>query len=498
MNCLRRFLPRCAERHWARLFFLGLLLAIGGGQGSWAADQAPPKFRYYFPDAAFHTHESDDRVPAADQSRCCVQRDEAGFDIAFIEFDQRGDFWNRDQLATARHQLKERTKGKKPLLIEYVHGWHNNAQEDPNRDVHGFRTLLGYLAKSEYLKKQGYHVFGVYLGWRGEQIRHGRDPLGLLAWLPSQLSFYPTKQIGTEVGTMPMISEALFWMVSEARRQTRDAKTVLIGHSFGAMVLENAIAQAVASSAAMNVGEGSLAPADLILLLNSAANSLRAKGTIEMLERMGKSGNLRFVDENRPLIVSVTSEGDFATGKFYPFGTGLSNITKGFRSYDEIGLGHEVPKGTTQRDFVTQTPGNNRLLVSHTMKIDPTLAPTTRQAATGENGLETFERNLESPLSADPKKGKWPFRSLARGGGECRSTIQVSPEALMRTGYWVVRVPKEIIYDHGDIFNEQALCLYAAIFRVENPKAGKLSPGPRWLMPPAATKFSSKAAQHSR
>ena len=491
-----------------RLFLILLFTGLQCMQVAGAENSPPkplPRYRHYYPDAQYHLARSDDRLEMKGmKEQCCVQEDSRGFDLAFIEFDQRGDFWDREQLAIARHQLKKRTAGKKPLLVEYVHGWHHNAQEDEERDVKGFRQLLSYLSKSKFVKDQGYHVFGVYLGWRGEQFRSGHDPIGLANWLPSQLSFYPSKHIGNEVGTMPMISEALFWMVHEARHAPRGARTVLVGHSFGAMVLENAIAQAVASSTAMNVGGGGSvpAPADLVLLLNAAANSLRAKGVTEMLDRMGRSAAPRYIDRDRPLIVSVTSKGDWATGKFYPLGTGLANLTKGFRSYDHLGSNQEntLPTGTTQRDFITTTPGHNRLLRSHSVFVDSEhFAPSSRKAANIADGgsFRIFDDNLRFPLPRENDAGHraWPFRSLAKGGGECRSEIRVDPEAWMHTGYWIMQTPKELIYDHGDIFNEQALCLYAAIFRIASPSG---EAGPRLMQKPDSVSSSESSTRKTR
>ena len=489
------------------------ILAASGIAAAPGKQSEPPKplprHHHYYPDTQYHVARSDDRtVPTLDEDQYCVQHDKDGFDIAFIEFDQRGDFWDREQLAIARSQLHRRSSGKKPLLVEYVHGWHHNAQQDEHRDVQGFRALLSYLAHSEAIKAQGYEVFGVYIGWRGEQWRSGGDPIGYAAWLPSQLSFYPEKHIGALVGSMPMVSEALFWMVHEARRDSCESRTVLIGHSFGAMVLENAISQAVASGAAMNGGKDSSAPApaDLILLLNSAADSLHAKGLMEMLDRMGQSAAPRYFDPNRPLIISVTSEGDWATGSFFPLGTGLANITKVFRPYTHLGKNPhtELPKGTTQRDFVTTTPGHNDLLLSHRVRIDAArIAPSTQKIAvppaeSATAAISAFDANLRDPLPpvGTGEKRIWPFRSVAKDGGICRSEIEGAANAKMHTPYWIVRVPKELIYDHGDIFNEQALCLYAALFRIENPTGAKLPCGPRRLQmaPPVLRPVEAGAA----
>src|SRR6266567_6264238 len=44
------------------------------------------------------------------------------FQISFVEFDERGDFWDRRQLGRANISIQ---KTKKPiLLVTYIHGWH--------------------------------------------------------------------------------------------------------------------------------------------------------------------------------------------------------------------------------------------------------------------------------------------------------------------------------------------------------------------------------------
>ena len=66
--------------------------------------------------------------------------------LSFVEFDERGDFWDRRQLAAASRAIR---KSNKPvLLVTFIHGWHNNADSG---DVETFRCVLSELAVSESL-----------------------------------------------------------------------------------------------------------------------------------------------------------------------------------------------------------------------------------------------------------------------------------------------------------------------------------------------------------
>src|SRR5689334_7832311 len=75
--------------------------------------------------------------------------------LSFVEFDERGDFWDRKQLGEASRAIRE---SKKPvLLVTFIHGWHNNADSG---DVETFRCLLSELAVSESLG--GFQIHGVF------------------------------------------------------------------------------------------------------------------------------------------------------------------------------------------------------------------------------------------------------------------------------------------------------------------------------------------------
>jgi hypothetical protein len=71
------------------------------------------------------------------------------------------------------------------------------------------------------------------------------------------------------------------------------------------------------------------------------------------------------ISSHRPLILSVTSEGDFATGKFFPIGTTLSNTFGTFRDYRRTQKYDGETTTIGQKKFFTTTPGWNDHLISH-------------------------------------------------------------------------------------------------------------------------------------
>ena len=47
--------------------------------------------------------------------------------LSFVEFDERGDFWDRRQLGEASRAIRE--SEKPTLLVIFIHGWHHNADD---------------------------------------------------------------------------------------------------------------------------------------------------------------------------------------------------------------------------------------------------------------------------------------------------------------------------------------------------------------------------------
>jgi hypothetical protein len=254
----------------------------------------------------------------------------------------------------------------------------------------------------------------------------------------------------------------------------------VIGHSFGGLVLEKAMAQAVAgtvlSQDAQRGGGAFNAPADLILLVNSAAESIYAKEMNDMFMRIEHRGSVR---PERPLLVSLTSESDTATGGWFPAGTFLPNLFARRQYHWDTKYGsasHEV----NQHEYVTTTPGHNPHLFNHLIQRipPPPDAPTTVTALaatppqTCNQPNPSFEENLQHPrgtifVTSDPKQ---PDQLLWWRIAE----VGTDP----RTPYWVVHVPDEIIHGHSPIFTPQGRAMMAAIFRLTNPRRES---GPRQM-----------------
>lgn len=354
----------------------------------------------------------------------------SGYDLAFIEFGEQGSYQDSSQLENAIKLIQHTSK---PLVITYVHGWHNNAG---SADVGRFCEWLSALSQTQLIRSNRFHIVGVYLGWRGE-----------LTMVPvvRQLTFYSRKAAAERLASNFDCYDAIA-AVSEAARKFHGRGgqyTVLIGHSFGGLVVERAVAHAINAETHGHAAPDRSLPADLILTVNPASDSILARQMMAALY-------MRATENTRPFLVSLTSTGDNATGKFFPIGTSLASTTKAFNDVPVPG----APGKHSERGFYTSTPGHNQFLVNHeTEKL--------RQAIKAPSGLNAIQMNLSHNLTGDVFTTDGPSGTL--------ELWQFKQVTRVDVPYWDVRVDPSIIKDHGDIWNPRAQAMMAAIFRITNP-----------------------------
>ena len=101
--------------------------------------------------------------------------------LGFIEFDEQGDFWDRDQLRKTVQAI--RYTGRPILLVTYIHGWQNNSNPTDADDVRQFRGLLARLTADQTVQASGLQVFGVYLGWRGRVVHKVNPMVDAVTWI---------------------------------------------------------------------------------------------------------------------------------------------------------------------------------------------------------------------------------------------------------------------------------------------------------------------------
>ena len=409
------------------------------------------------------------------------------YDLAYLEFDDMGEFWtigdlqhfetnpSAAQLSQVLRLIEKRKQTGDVVVITFIHGWHNNASSydegQHDKVLSGFKNILGELAT----KDPGRSYIGVFVGWRGESLK--KDPF---------ITYWNRRDAAVRVGG-PSLSEAIFRLMfltkgtgelrSSSNCQFTEAESsksrfIIVGHSFGGRVLERAVAQPFltmlleryyqvrncqmsAGIAATSSGVTFRSPADLIVFLNPANDAFESKAIIEGLKRMNlkverqkygqsdeeKSRTMALapidLDSSGPLLLSVTSQGDWATGFVMPIAQSLSVPGKSFRStYDANGkdLGQLV--SPTQSYYFSHSEGNVPGFITHEI-IGPA------KGAAGHcpgNSWPNFEG----------KDGCYTVRPANNWN---------------TTPFWIMNVPKSVEEDHNDIFNPGLDNLLGSIVR---------------------------------
>ena len=247
-----------------------------------------------------------------------------GFDIGYVEFSDQGWLHSRAQLTRALSLLREPDPRDLQVIV-FVHGWKHSARFD-DEDVSAFRATVMPTFVRRHPQAR---TVGIYVGWRGAALS-----------LPSaiqNISFYDRKSTADHVArgsVRELFSHLRAIRYNHGGNAGRRVSVVLIGHSFGGLILYNAIAESLLDSlVAANNGNPAAARqaqpvVDLAILLNPAFEASRFEPLFQAAkDRLARSGSSwAYAAQQRPLLVSITSEADSATRTAFTFGRAVNSI----------------------------------------------------------------------------------------------------------------------------------------------------------------------------
>lgn len=355
---------------------------------------------------------------------------EAEFLLGFVEIDDQGQLRDRAQLQSLLDELYTLASQESLLINVFVHGWHHNAApEDSN--VRNFEHSLAQLSEleSQLAVAQGQaprRVVGIYVGWRGESIT---TPV------LNQLTFWERKNTAQEVGQLGM-AELLLRLeeisnVKNTQVPPIKSRLVVVGHSFGGLAVYSATAQILAdrfvdSRAGKAFVDTAKGFGDLVVLLNPAFEALRYAPLYDLAQ-----ARCSYFPEQRPRLVILTSESDYATKLAFPVGRVFSTF---FENHNTI------RRADCQRPLVYREGAADRHAVGH---FEPLLThelrPASRRRAADYSEVESVWRNQQ-------EGGVQPY-----GATELVHLGRTAP----RNPYLNVRVDGGLIEDHNDIFREE-------------------------------------------
>ena len=326
--------------------------------------------------------------PTLCQTTASIEKTEA-YTLFFIELDEQGRFFDRRQIDALMDYLQERRRlgeAKDPpkngkcfatgdvSIVTFVHGWRHNASYD-DENVNIARETLAYTALGEQAPPHPNpsacprEVIGVYLGWRGLSTTTGLQASGD-AWWKEPFYFlweYPSvwERKNTAEDMAVGSARELFSLLrtfqnrmndareldtrcEKSRQSQRDAgagdvadmfatyqckpvRLLIVGHSFGGLIVYNAVAGQLIDNVTQGLdvlasadncsdaGRGDAlvrSYADLILLINPAFEGVRFEPlhqAVSARARVAPGGKGAFCPSQRPVLVAVTSKNDLAT-----------------------------------------------------------------------------------------------------------------------------------------------------------------------------------------
>jgi len=413
--------------------------------------------------------------------------------MGFIEFDDTGSFWNAKQLTNVLDDIKK--QDKKLVVFVFIHGWQNSARvwgdldhfdPDPEGDVQRFKNFLLLMSHTPQLKASGRQVYGVFLGWRGELVSKGDDPVSQqLLRLPRVMTFWSRRSAATRMGDAASVGATLIALREAARPhavpEPDDPILVFMGHSFGSKVLEQAVAQWMAREAGARIARAGSDKkitiprfADLVLFLNSAGESIYSRRIRSLLPDRDDFHKMP------PYFIAVTSETDMATKVAFPIATTIGTALGSFQKF--------ASEGVSSALFFRRTTPFNEFMLNGRVETLPDLAwrlpgevykpdaKRPKQPVTDKKQPDYFEKGIATVaynMTAKDVGSPGAYRIYATDGSVAEIEVmnpKQYPDVKNRSGFWVFKVNKTIMNGHADIWNLNAVMLYAKLFRMGCPR----------------------------
>jgi hypothetical protein len=320
-------------------------------------------------------------------------------------------------------------------------------------------------------------IVGIYLGWNGDPIT------GMGSWLSgwryaTHLTFWDRYQSAVAIGSARSIQDTIRAITNATKAPLQgmpESPLIFVGHSMGALILESAFLAQIKdpsrplqypatpggaggsygqanyrSSVEVRLNDEPVAFPDLLLAINSAADSTFAREIEQMLSRgLTKRLTSPNVSYAAPLLVSITSSADAATGSDWRLG----------RQFDDLPSSLLRP--------APYTDGHDPNIRTHDLLA---LGP---HVCNPIPGVLDFQQDWHCLRRPRPPFETTPtfFFDLPvvlrhEVNGPIHMRYELQPLRPSPTLAWIFQVPPEIISDHNDIFNARSTLLMLAMMQV--------------------------------
>jgi hypothetical protein len=313
------------------------------------------------------------------------------YSLGFVEFNDQGDPWpapdSKQQMAVVLDYLERQAASRDLLMVVFVHGWHHSAQaQDGN--VQTFQTVLEGLAQAERKQatasgREPREVAGIYVGWRGDSIT--AEPL-------NELTFWDRKNTAAQIGhggvtqllsrielikrtrdslardaaAKPNSSSATTVaatgcdrLIASGQSVSSKTKLVVVGHSFGGLVVQSAVGQILEDRAVRTKGGDYGCQLDvegfgnLVVLINPAFEAQR----YSVIHNLAAARKF-YPTQQLPVELILTSQVDDATKYLFPAGRRVSTVfdRDGWDPQNIAAVGHYQPYITHTLTRATPAP----------------------------------------------------------------------------------------------------------------------------------------------
>jgi hypothetical protein len=341
----------------------------------------------------------------------------APYELAIVEFDDQGRCFDRGQMDGVAKRLdalapEDTSHGQDVILVAFVHGWKHDARSDDD-NLSAFRVLL-----KETVDYERSHaspgvaprpVLGVFVGWRGLSEFGLGDVI-------ADATFWGRQAAGQRVavGSVRELFGRLRHYRNLRKKHSGNALLVIVGHSFGGMIVYSALAQSLIQAASAPVGRVTPEFADLVLLVNPAIEGARYLPIYDLVTSTAFEAR---ATKQLPVFICAQAENDQPVGTVFQLGNAGHAIT-------------EATIGDLEKWCVTHTLG---------------FVPSFRT------------HKLDGPTGNDP-------------------FVLTPPGAAEANPFWVVGAAKEVIDGHGGIWKPTFLLFIASIV-FQHVQASKQAPG---------------------
>lgn len=282
------------------------------------------------------------------------------FLLGFVEFDDQGWFWDRNQLrnfeAAVRNDGTAAANGA--IIVVFVHGWKHNA-DCCDHNVTCFRDVLKVLHQDEQKfastvykngsPRQPRRIVGLYVGWRG---------LSVTPKFLREFSFFNRKAVAHRIGDAGD-SIRLLTRLNRLTQNLKSSRLVVVGHSFGGTLVFSALAAKLKDAAEGNLPdtgqdedqcperlERLFFDEAMYILVNPAFEASRYAGLHEL------AVDSRCADDRQsPFLIIVGSQGDRASSGWFELGRRTSTLFEKTRDGNQRttiikAIGHHDPYST--------------------------------------------------------------------------------------------------------------------------------------------------------